>query len=92
MSGNANLRKAIAADLWSRKHVRYSPDEVVVSNGAKQAVLQAMMAVVSPGDQVIIPAPYWTSYPGALLLHHSPFTLLLLMYRPSLTLLIIIMY
>jgi len=64
VSGNANLRRAIAADLWSRKHVKYSPDEVVVSNGAKQAVLQAMMAVVSPGDRVIIPAPYWTSYPG----------------------------
>lgn len=63
VSGNANLRRAIAADLWSRKHVKYSPDEVVVSNGAKQAVLQAMMAVVSPGDRVIIPAPYWTSYP-----------------------------
>jgi len=63
VSGNANLRKAIAADLLVRKQVLYSPEEVVVSNGAKQAVLQALMAVVSPGDHVVIPAPYWTSYP-----------------------------
>ena len=64
VSGNLNLRKAIAFDLSSRKGTAYSPEEIVVSNGAKQAVLQALMSVVSPGDKVIIPAPYWTSYPG----------------------------
>lgn len=41
----------------------YAPNEVVVSNGAKQAIWQALLAVVSPGDEVLIPAPYWVSYP-----------------------------
>lgn len=41
----------------------YSPDEIVVSNGAKQAIWQGLLATVSPGDEVIIPAPYWVSYP-----------------------------
>eukprot|EP01036_Dinobryon_divergens_P031574 gene31574-41001_t len=54
---------AIALDLSERKNTPYTADQIVVSNGAKQAVLQALMAVVSPGDSVIIPAPYWTSYP-----------------------------
>jgi hypothetical protein len=38
-----------------------------VSNGAKQAVLQALLAVVSPGEEVLIPSPYWTSYPGIII-------------------------
>ncbi len=58
-----SLRQAICADLQERKGLKHSPDEIVVSNGAKQAVLQALLAIVSPGRQVIIPAPYWTSYP-----------------------------
>jgi len=45
-------------------NLRYDPDtEIVVSNGAKQAIWQALLATVSPGDEVIIPAPYWVSYP-----------------------------
>eukprot|EP00597_Dinobryon_sp_UTEXLB2267_P011183 CAMPEP_0170129878 /NCGR_PEP_ID=MMETSP0020_2-20130122/22172_1 /TAXON_ID=98059 /ORGANISM="Dinobryon sp., Strain UTEXLB2267" /LENGTH=338 /DNA_ID=CAMNT_0010364361 /DNA_START=143 /DNA_END=1156 /DNA_ORIENTATION=+ len=63
VAGELSLRQAIAGDLSKRKGTPYSPDQIVVSNGAKQAVLQALMAVVSPGDKVIIPAPYWTSYP-----------------------------
>lgn len=43
--------------------VRYAPEEIVVSNGAKQAVYQGILAVVRPGDEVIVPAPYWPSYP-----------------------------
>jgi aspartate/glutamate/aspartate-prephenate aminotransferase len=39
--------------------LEYAPDEIVVSNGAKQAIWQAVLAAVSPGDEVIIPAPYW---------------------------------
>lgn len=42
--------------------LEYRTDEIVVSNGAKQALWQAVMAVCSPGDEVIIPAPYWVSY------------------------------
>ena len=44
--------------------LEYNPgNEIVVSNGAKQAIWQALLATVSPGDDVIIPAPYWVSYP-----------------------------
>ena len=49
--------------MFDRKGVKYTADQIVVSNGAKQSVLQTLMSVVSPGDKVIIPAPYWTSYP-----------------------------
>lgn len=44
----------------------YRPDEIVVSNGAKQAIWQAILTVCSRGDEVIIPAPYWVSYTGGL--------------------------
>lgn len=63
MNGDAALRSEIAKDLSSRKGTKYSADQIVVSNGAKQSVLQSLMAVVSPGDKVLVPAPYWTSYP-----------------------------
>jgi aspartate/methionine/tyrosine aminotransferase len=44
--------------------LQYDPaSEVVVSNGAKQAIWQALLAAVAPGDDIIIPAPYWVSYP-----------------------------
>ncbi|KAL1222560.1 Bifunctional aspartate aminotransferase and glutamate/aspartate-prephenate aminotransferase [Cardamine amara subsp. amara] len=39
------------------------PDQILVSNGAKQSIIQAVLAVGFPGDEVIIPAPYWVSYP-----------------------------
>lgn len=41
----------------------YAPGDIVIANGAKQAVFQGVFAVVRPGDEVIIPAPYWPSYP-----------------------------
>lgn len=63
MNGDAALRAEIAKDLSARKGTKYTADQIVVSNGAKQSVLQSLLAVVSPGDKVLIPAPYWTSYP-----------------------------
>lgn len=66
VTGEVSLRNAIANDLNSRKGLienKYSADSIVVANGAKQAVVQALMTVVSPNERVIIPAPYWTSYP-----------------------------
>jgi len=44
--------------------VRYAPGEIVVANGAKQAVYETLLALCGPGDDVIIPAPYWVSYPS----------------------------
>ena len=64
ISGTAVLRKAISKDLQLRKNVLYNPNtEILVSNGAKQAVYQSLLALCGPGDEVIIPAPYWPSYP-----------------------------
>ncbi|KAI3433551.1 hypothetical protein D9Q98_003362 [Chlorella vulgaris] len=62
-TGTSALRKAICAKLSSENGVKYDPDQVVVSNGAKQCIWQALLAVCSPDDEVIIPAPFWVSYP-----------------------------
>ena len=63
VSGTAELREAVAHDLLSRKGLSFSPDQIVVSGGAKQSIMQALLCTVKPGDSVIIPSPYWTSYP-----------------------------
>ena len=61
--GYANLREAIAAKLQRENGLHYTPAEIVVSNGAKQGVCNAVLALVDEGEEVIIPAPYWVSYP-----------------------------
>ena len=68
VTGTVELRKAIAQDLKERKGTVYSPNEIVVGNGAKQCVYQGMLAACGQGDEVIIPAPYWPSYPEMALL------------------------
>lgn len=62
-TGTSSLRKAICDKLKSENGLDYSPAEIVVTNGAKQAIWQSVLACVSPGDEVIVPAPYWVSYP-----------------------------
>lgn len=61
--GYADLRKAIVAKLKNENCLDYSINEILVSNGAKQSVCNIVMALVNDGDEVIIPAPYWVSYP-----------------------------
>ena len=61
--GYPDLRQAIARKLERENHLHYTPAEILVSNGAKQSVCNTVMALVNPGDEVIIPAPYWVSYP-----------------------------
>ncbi len=61
--GYADLRKAIVVKLKRENNLDYTVNEVLVSNGAKQSVCNTVMALVNPGDEVIIPAPYWVSYP-----------------------------
>ena len=61
--GYPDLRKAIVEKLKNENALDYSIDEILVSNGAKQSVCNAVMALVNDGDEVIIPAPYWVSYP-----------------------------
>lgn len=61
--GTIELRTAIAAKLKRDNHLDYKLSEIIVSSGAKQSVFNAIMAIVNPGDEVIVPAPYWVSYP-----------------------------
>ncbi|MDD9207076.1 pyridoxal phosphate-dependent aminotransferase [Georgenia sp. 10Sc9-8] len=60
------LREAIAAKTLRDSGYEVSPDDVLVTNGGKQAVYQAFAAILDPGDEVILPAPYWTTYPEAI--------------------------
>lgn len=61
--GYLNLRQAIAQKLERENQLQYQPSEILVSNGAKQSVTNTIMALVNDGEEVIIPAPYWVSYP-----------------------------
>lgn len=61
--GYPALREAIAAKLKKENGLDYTPAQILCSNGAKQSVCNAIMALVNAGDEVIIPAPYWVSYP-----------------------------
>lgn len=61
--GYMDLRKAIVQKLKNENQLNYTPAEILVSNGAKQCVCNAVMALVNDGEEVIIPAPYWVSYP-----------------------------
>ena len=61
--GYVDLRKAIVEKLKNENHLEYGVTEISVSNGAKQCVCNAVLALVNPGEEVIIPAPYWVSYP-----------------------------
>lgn len=62
------LREAIAAKTLRDSGVEVSPSQVIVTNGGKQSVYQAFQTVVNPGDEVLLPAPYWTTYPEAIAL------------------------
>lgn len=68
VAGYPALRNAIVGKLKNENGLDYAPDQIVCSNGAKQCVCNAVMALVSPGDEVIIPAPYWVSYPQMVLM------------------------
>jgi len=62
VAGYPELRKAIAAKLKNENGLDYDPSQIVVSTGAKQAIANALLSLVNPGDEVIIPTPYWVSY------------------------------
>ena len=63
VAGIPELRKAIADKLKRDNGLDYSPDQVIVNVGGKHSVYEAMQAVLDPGDEVIIPTPYWVTYP-----------------------------
>ncbi len=61
--GFMDLRKAICQKLKRDNGVDFAPEQIIVSNGGKHAIINVLLAMVNPGDEVIIPAPYWVSYP-----------------------------
>ncbi|MDR2312529.1 MAG: pyridoxal phosphate-dependent aminotransferase [Brucellaceae bacterium] len=63
VSGIPELRKAIAAKFKRENGLDYTPEQTIVGTGGKQILFNALMATLNPGDEVIIPAPYWVSYP-----------------------------
>ncbi|MFA7345385.1 MAG: pyridoxal phosphate-dependent aminotransferase [Terrimicrobiaceae bacterium] len=62
-SGIPELRQAISRKFATDNKLEYKPGQIIVSNGAKQACFNAIAAAVNPGDEVVIPAPFWLSYP-----------------------------
>ena len=63
LEGTPALKRAICAKLKRENNLEYGQDEVIVATGAKQVLYNALMATLNPGDEVIIPTPYWVSYP-----------------------------
>ncbi|MCR4377771.1 MAG: pyridoxal phosphate-dependent aminotransferase [Rhodospirillales bacterium] len=68
VAGTPALRKAICAKFKRENGLDYTPDQIQVACGGKQSIYNALMATLNPGDEVIIPAPYWVSYPDITLL------------------------
>ena len=64
VAGYPELRKAVVQKLKRDNDLDYTPEQVVISNGAKQSIANVMYAILNPGDEVIIPSPYWVSYPA----------------------------
>ena len=62
-SGIADLKKAVCAKFEKFNHLHYDPDQIIICNGGKHALTNIFDAIINPGDEVIIPAPYWLSYP-----------------------------
>ena len=61
--GTLELRKAICDKFRKFNNLSYEPEQIVVSNGGKHALTNIFSAILNPGDEVIIPSPYWLSYP-----------------------------
>ncbi|NLJ79091.1 MAG: pyridoxal phosphate-dependent aminotransferase [Tissierellia bacterium] len=62
-SGIMELKDAVCQKLKKENNIEYSPENIIISNGAKQSIYNTLMAIINPGDQVIIGVPYWVSYP-----------------------------
>ena len=68
VSGYTSLKEAVCHKLLSENGLSYTPSQIIISSGAKQSICNAVLALVNPGDEVIIPAPFWVSYPQMALL------------------------
>lgn len=67
MAGTTELRRAIVTKLERENGLRYEMNEIIATNGAKSAIFTALAVTLEPGDEVIVPAPYWVSYPDMVL-------------------------
>lgn len=63
VTGTLDLRKAIAAKLERDQNLKFTPEQIIVSTGAKHAIFNVLFALLNEGDEVVIPAPFWLSYP-----------------------------
>lgn len=64
VAGYLDVREAVCAKFKRDNGLHYTPDQIVLSTGAKQSIINAVLSLVDPGDEVILPAPYWVSYPS----------------------------
>lgn len=62
-AGTIELREAVCEKLQKDNGLEYGPKQIIISNGGKQALYNALCTILNPGDEVLIPAPYWVSYP-----------------------------
>ena len=68
VDGTPALKKAIVAKFERENGLKYAPNQITVGTGGKQVLYNALMATLNPGDEVIVPAPYWVSYPDMVIL------------------------
>jgi aspartate aminotransferase len=68
VEGLAELKQAIVGKFKRENNLDYKPNQIIVSTGGKQVLYNALMVTLNPGDEVIVPAPYWVSYPDMVLL------------------------
>ena len=68
VDGIPELKRAIAAKFERENDLTYKPAEITVGSGGKQVLYNALLATLNPGDEVIVPSPYWVSYPDIVLL------------------------
>jgi aspartate aminotransferase len=61
--GLLSFRQVICDKLKHENGLQYNPDQIIVSNGAKHSIINAVLSIINPGDEVLVPAPYWVSYP-----------------------------
>src|SRR4030081_1991307 len=68
VEGLAELKQAVIGKFKRENNLDYKPNQIIVSTGGKQVLYNALMVTLNPGDEVIVPAPYWVSYPDMVLL------------------------
>src|SRR6187549_1986497 len=71
VDGIPELKAAVAAKFKRENGLDYKPSQISIGTGGKQVLYNALMATLNPGDEVIIPAPYWVSYPDMVMLAHG---------------------